>query len=111
MSQHGLSGEQVQIIQGILRLYREKIDKVGLFGSRATGTFRDNSDIDLVLYGASLCEADIDRLHTLFEETLLPFNVDVTAYHLIDYPPLKKHIDEVMVELLDESIYTNIDLC
>ena len=101
MSQYGLSKHQIKLIHDVLKPYCDKIEKVGLFGSRATNTFRDNSDIDLVLYGASLCEADIDRLHTLFEETILPYSVDVTAYHLIDYLPLKQHIDAVIVELLD----------
>ena len=95
MNNHGLTDGQLRIITDIMRPFTDKITTVGLFGSRATGTYRDNSDIDIVLYG-HLSEADIDRLYTIFEESSLPLKVDVTAFDLIDYPPLKAHIMAVM---------------
>ncbi len=95
---HGLTGENRRIIASVLRPYCAGISKVGLFGSRATGTYRDNSDVDLVLYG-SLQEADIDRIYTLFLESMLPYGVDVKAYHLISNRRLKDHIDEVLLPL------------
>ncbi len=95
MNNHGLNKEQLDIIKKILCPYAKNIEKVGLFGSRATGKYRSNSDIDMVLYG-DLDEKTLDRIWTLFEESLLPVKVDVSAYNLIDYPPLKAHIDEVM---------------
>lgn len=98
MADHGLTERQVQVIADTLRPYQGKISRVGLFGSRATGAYRENSDIDLVLYGA-LDAHDVDRLHTLFEESSLPMSVDVTAYHLIAYPPMKAHVDTVMSPL------------
>ena len=91
------------MIADVLRPYASRLEMVGLFGSRATGTYRENSDIDLVLYGA-VDQSDVDRLYTLFEESLLPMTVDVTAYHLICYPPLKAHITEVMRPLFASLI-------
>jgi uncharacterized protein len=91
---HGLKDEHISLILDTLKPYADKITQVGLFGSRATGTYRDHSDIDLVLYG-TLDEADLDHLHTLFDESPLPMAVDVKLYHLIDYQPLKEHIDSV----------------
>ncbi len=102
MADHGLTARQMRVIAETLQPYLDKIAKVGLFGSRATGTWRDNSDIDLVLYG-SLDARDVDRLSTLFEEASLPMSVDVSAYHLIDYPPLKAHIDAVMTPLFADA--------
>jgi predicted nucleotidyltransferase len=95
MRDHGLTDGQLRIITDTLRPFAGKITTVGLFGSRATGTHRDNSDIDLVLYGP-LNEADVDRIYTLFEESPLPIKVDVVAFDLIDHPPLKQHITAVM---------------
>jgi len=95
MNNHGLNKEQLNIIKEILRPYAQDIEKVGLFGSRATGKYRPNSDIDMVLYG-DIDEKTLDHIWTLFEESLLPVKLDVAAYNLIDYPPLKAHIDEVM---------------
>ncbi len=95
MTVHGLSDDHAEIIRNVLQPFATQIDRVGLFGSRATGTHRPDSDIDLILYGA-LQEADVARIITRFSESLLPFTVDVHAYHLISYPPLKAHIDAVM---------------
>lgn len=104
MTNHGLSQKHLTIIRDILSLYADKIDTVGLFGSRAQGTHRNNSDIDIVLYG-SINEREIDRIFTLFDESNLPVSVDITAYHLINYPPLKTHIDACM-----QPIFTTSDL-
>jgi uncharacterized protein len=103
MSNHGLTPPQMQLISTILRPYARKITLVGLFGSRATGTYRANSDIDLVLYG-TLAAREVDRLHSLFEESALPMKVDVVAYDLIDHPPLQAHITAVMQPLFAKGI-------
>jgi predicted nucleotidyltransferase len=93
----------LRVIANILRPFAARITTVGLFGSRATGVYRDNSDIDLVLYGP-LTENDIDRIYTLFQESSLPVSVDVTAFELIDYPPLKAHITAVMKPLFSKGV-------
>ena len=54
------------------------VEKVVLFGSRATGRFEKGSDIDLALLGAQISSTDIARIsHLLNEEspTLLGFDV------------------------------------
>jgi len=98
MPNNGLTPLQQKIIKEILQPFVNKIDRVGLFGSRATGLYRENSDIDMVIYG-DLKEDDVNRLWTLFDASPLPMKVDIQAYSLIAYPPLKKHIDEVMQPL------------
>ena len=71
MFNHGLSKKQLDILRSILVLFSEKIDYVGLFGSRATGRYRPNSDIDLVIYGP-IDEKTTDRLFTLLNDSNLP---------------------------------------
>ena len=76
--------------------YRENcpgIEKVSLLGSKATGTYKSYSDIDLELYG-NIDEAKADRLWTCFSESLLPYKVDIYIYRHINYPPLKRRIDQ-----------------
>jgi predicted nucleotidyltransferase len=92
---HGLSPTMLRTIHEVLKPYSAEIERVGLFGSRATGTYRDNSDIDLVLYG-TFNEATLNRIVTLFKESTLPVTVDVVAYHLITHAPLREHIDRVV---------------
>ncbi len=91
--QHGLSEKELQIILYIVSAYKQKINRVGVFGSRANGQYKEYSDIDLVLYG-DINQLDIDRLNTLFDESSLGIRVDVKGYETISYLPLKRNIDE-----------------
>ncbi len=89
---HGLQKQQLELIKNICKDFVSRIDKISLFGSRATGSYKNYSDIDLVVYG-DITDKDIRSLWTQFHESSLPYKVDVNAYHLITYPPLKDHID------------------
>jgi predicted nucleotidyltransferase len=106
MFNHGLSTKQLDILHNILLPFSEKIEHVGLFGSRATGFYRPNSDIDLVIYG-SLDEKAMDRVFTLLNDSNLPTRVDLQVYDLIDYLPLKNHIDNNMVVLFTRDQFTS----
>ena len=99
---HGLSDSQLQILKGILRECPAPVESVSLFGSRATGAYKSNSDIDLVLYGA-IDSDSIDRLWTLLHESNLPYKVDITAYQLTNYPPLKAQIDNLAKVLFTQA--------
>lgn len=91
---HGLSAQQIETLRRILAPYAGRIERVDLFGSRARGCQRFNSDLDLVVHG-TLSEADIDRLRTLFQESNLPFSVDIKSYTHTRYAPLKEHMDAI----------------
>lgn len=90
----GLTQVQMEVIRTILGTMGPELEKVVVFGSRAQGKHRMNSDLDLVLYG-NLDEKVSDRLWTLFQESPLPFSVDVKTYNAIRYTPLRRHIDTV----------------
>ena len=101
---HCLTAKQLLTIKRILAPYAGVITRVDLFGSRATGVCRPDSDIDLVLHG-QLDERTIDRLWTLFHESNLPVAVDVMSYDLTTYRPLRAHMDEVR-----QPLFTQLDL-
>jgi predicted nucleotidyltransferase len=92
MTAGGLSIKDRDCLRSVLAEFADKIDQVALFGSRATGLARANSDIDLVVYGR-LTEGDVDRLWTLFDESSISVSVDIVAYDDRLYPPLRQHID------------------
>ena len=96
---HGLSDSQLQTIQNILRECPAPVESVSLFGSRATGTYKSNSDIDLVLYG-DIDSDSVDRLWTLFHESNLPYKVDVNAYRFVRYP---QHMDNLAKVLFTQA--------
>ncbi len=99
MTDHGLSEKQLNLIRDIIREFAPAVESVSLFGSRATGSHKSYSDIDMVLYG-NIEESTVDRLWTCFHESSLPCKVDLVAYRLVKYPPLKAHIDRFAKTLL-----------
>ena len=94
MAETSLNRRQSDLIRSVLAPFSERIERVAIFGSHATGRARANSDIDLVLYGP-LTSGDVDRLWTIFHESALSVAVDLVAYDEGLYPPLKRHIDAV----------------
>ncbi len=102
MQAHGLSERHIGIIRTILAPYADRIERVDLFGSRATGGYRPESDIDMVLRG-TVDEAAIATIRMLLDDSLLPYKIDLCAYDLIDYPPLRAHIDLVAQTLLTQA--------
>lgn len=97
-----VNDRQRGLLHAIFSAYADKIDRVAVFGSRATGTAKANSDIDLVVYG-TLDEKDIGRLLSLCEDSALEIPVDLVAYHLITYAPFKEHIDQVGLTLFTRN--------
>jgi predicted nucleotidyltransferase len=102
MQAHGLTDRHIGIIRAILAPYADRIERVDLYGSRATGAYRAESDIDMVLHG-TLDEPAIGRIRTLLDDSLLPYKIDLCAYDLIAYPPLRAQIDQVAKTLLTQA--------
>lgn len=105
-SWHGLSDRHMGIIQSVFAPFADRIEKIALFGSRATGAYRNNSDIDMVVHG-DIDEKDIARLGAVFGDSSLPFAVDVKAYNSMRYQPLKQHIDAKAKVLLTQRQLKN----
>jgi predicted nucleotidyltransferase len=89
----------VETIRAVLHPFADRIERAGLFGSRATGTWKPASDIDLILYGP-VSDAEVDRIRTLLLDSDLPVPVDVIAYPSIEGTALQRHIDHVVQVLL-----------
>ena len=92
----GLSARDRDSIYSILKKYKD-ITSVILFGSRAKGTFKKGSDIDLAIFTESLSEEIILKLKEDFEESSLPYRVDIVHYPTLTHQELKSHIDRVGV--------------
>jgi uncharacterized protein len=90
----GLKPEERELLRGILSVAADRIEAVSVFGSRAQGNYRPNSDIDLVLFG-EVDDALCARLSTVFKESRLAISVDLKSYATIAYPLLRSHIDQV----------------
>ena len=110
MKDIGLAPHELDLIRGVFRRF-PAISEVVLYGSRAKGTYRPESDIDLALVGVDddiQAEAVADEL----EELPLPYRFDVKAFNCITYGPLRDHIERVGVslyrrDLSDQAITAN----
>ena len=107
MMDFGLTPDQLEELKRILRPYSHKFSKVCVFGSRATGAFKPNSDIDLVLYGP-VTQVEIDALWTAFNESNVPYPVDVVGYALLHHNALKAHIDRVAMVLFPQQDFLDV---
>lgn len=91
---YGLSEKYLKEMISIISTYPQ-IEKVILFGSRAIGTFKDTSDVDIAVQGKQVDIFLTARLKSHIEdETVIPYFFDVIDYSTIDSADLKKHIDE-----------------
>ena len=91
---YGLSTQDIASIQAVLRNH-SKITHAILYGSRAMGNFRANSDIDLTLKGNSLTLTDLTQVCVDLDELLLPYTIDLSLYNGIDNAELIAHIERV----------------
>lgn len=84
----------------------EEIDKVVLYGSRATGRFREGSDIDLVIYAEGLTNDDYTRLMDRIDQLNSPYKFDVSLHHQIDSANLSAHIKEFGQDFYTKKVLT-----
>jgi len=91
---NGLTIRDQSTIESILAKY-EVVKKVYIFGSRAKGNFSSGSDVDLAIMNNGVTNNDLIRIKSDLDESNLPYFVDVVLYPLLDYAPLKNHIERV----------------
>ena len=89
--EHGLPQHAVDRLRDVFRQWPQ-IEGVILYGSRAKGNYRHDSDIDLCVVGPDLGIADLLKLEGEIDDLLLPWKVDLSLYHLIEDPELLGHI-------------------
>lgn len=94
---YGLSDEDVQKIILVIEQYEEVTDVI-LYGSRALGTYKKGSDIDLCLKGQTSTLLLLN-IRMKLEDLNLPYEFDVSLYERLDNPALRDHIDRVGIRL------------
>ena len=99
----GLDKVAIQKLCDVFAGYPE-IDKVVLFGSRALGTHKEGSDIDICLCGEEITITKLLEIRCRLDDLMLPYKLDTSIYHRIDNQELKNHIDRV-----GEKVYPRIN--
>lgn len=73
-----------------------EIEEVVIFGSRALGTARKGSDVDLAIKGPHVTDQAAAELSVTLNERLpIPYYVDVVSYPTLQHENLRQHIDTV----------------
>lgn len=88
----GLTKNQFQLIENVV-ISKNQIEKVLIFGSRATNKFKPSSDIDLAIIGKEISSVFINQLFSELDDLPLPFMFDVIDYAKISNAKLKNKID------------------
>lgn len=91
---HGLSENTVDSIRDVLADFPE-VEKAVLYGSRAKGTHRPASDIDLTLYGSALGQSQLAQIDAALDDLLLPYKIDLSEMSSLTHPALLDHIHRV----------------
>jgi uncharacterized protein len=90
----GINIEQTSRILEVLSLH-PAVEQVIIFGSRAKGTFREGSDVDLAVVGKELKLTDLLQIGSELELLSYPFIFDLVLFYGIKDKELIDHINRV----------------
>lgn len=99
----GLKPATVCQLIDIIASFKE-IEMAAVFGSRAKGSYKPGSDVDLLVDGLAVDYRVVARLsNALNEESTLPYYFDVIARKTIRSDALLKHIEEFGIEVYKQT--------
>lgn len=99
----GLRDTDLEYIVQVLSKFPE-IEKALIFGSRAKGTHKAGSDVDIAIVGESITFDIISKVRfQLEEESPMPYFFDIVDYTHLEHLELKEHIDRVGKTIWDKK--------
>lgn len=98
----GLSADTIKKVQGVFTKYPQ-VEAVILYGSRAKGTYKNGSDIDLTLKGNNLDLNVLSKISNDIDDLLTPYKFDLSIFTDIENADLLEHINRVGIEFYKAS--------
>ncbi|MHC1684648.1 MAG: nucleotidyltransferase family protein [Clostridiaceae bacterium] len=83
-------------LKKVFSKYNE-VEKVMLFGSRARGDFKSNSDVDICLFGKNITHLILSKISMDIDELNTPLSFD-----LLNFDELNK--EELIKNILSEGV-------
>lgn len=77
------------------------IRRVVVYGSRATGRYKEGSDIDLILDAPNLLFSELSALKVAFGDSMIPQEVDLALLHEVTNSELLSHIERVGIVVFE----------
>ena len=99
----GLSAATLAALRSVLA-YHPHVEQAIVFGSRAKGTHRGASDIDLTLIGEALTASELLAIEGEIDDLLLPYQVDLSLHAHIEDAALRAHIARVGRPLFESRV-------
>ncbi|MEI6466518.1 MAG: nucleotidyltransferase domain-containing protein [Verrucomicrobiota bacterium] len=100
--QHGLAAGTMGQIAGVLAHFPE-VERAVLFGSRAKGTHKPGSDIDLSLVGEALDWRTVGKIYDALDDLLLPYRFSLMLFDRSIDPDVAAHIDRVGIPVFQRE--------
>ncbi len=99
---HGLSARRLRQVTDVLGRY-DSVERAVLFGSRAKGTHKPGSDIDLALVGPRLDWRTVGRIYDALDDLLLPYRFSLIVLDEMTDPEVAAHISRVGVPVFQHK--------
>ncbi len=90
----GLNPNEIEKIKAVFSKFNS-VSSVIVFGSRAKGTHKPASDIDLAVKGNGINLETLNELSIQLDDLLLPYKFDISIYSNIENQNLLDHIIRV----------------
>lgn len=90
----GLKEQHIDAINRCFDKY-QGIERVILYGSRAIGNYKSNSDIDLTIIGNEINYQQLSKILNEIDDLLLPYQIDLSLKNKITNPDLIAHIENL----------------
>jgi len=94
---YGISQNALDKIKAVL-FSMQGVEQVVLYGSRAKGSYREGSDIDLAVKG-KLTFDNLVKMSVNLDDLNLPWKIDLSLYSQIKNRDLLDHIDRVGIPI------------
>lgn len=106
-NKYGLTKRDMDTIWSIFRSFPE-VETVYLFGSRAKGNYRLGSDVDLAIMNEGVNSRTLSKLNGKFEESSLPYNIDLVDFTRLTKQEFIEHIQRVGIPFIRQGEIVSI---
>ncbi len=79
---YGLNETTISKINSVFAAH-PKIKQVKIYGSRAKGTHKNGSDIDLCLFADNLSNNELNRIKNELDDLMLAYSIDLCDFRAI----------------------------
>ena len=104
----GLTVRDMNTFRAVFANYPE-VKNVNIFGSRAKGNYHLGSDVDLAVMNMGVSAESFTKMKWDFEDSSLPYIVDLVDYNRLDKQEFIEHIDRVGIPfyIRDKKIHAS----